>query len=160
MPRMSAESRARAKATRKANQAGQPLHILAKILKVKPETLRARLLYHGRGVTGATLADLAQTLKEKTRGEVSAAQWRKINAALGPHVVALDDAAAEPQHNPRAKKAAEPAAPAGMAQRQQTAVQQLRRLKKKWILPKIAADNYTPVDYGLLEVLDVLEGKA
>jgi len=48
----------------------RPLAILAQAMGVKADTLRARLLYHGQKLKGATVAQLIKTLQEHSRDKL------------------------------------------------------------------------------------------
>lgn len=79
MATMTPASRAKARATRARNLAGQPLYMVAKAVKISPSTLRAKLLYHGQKTSGVTVAELLNTLQTKTRTKITPAMLAKLN---------------------------------------------------------------------------------
>jgi len=81
---MTPEALAKAQATRAARRAGEPLVILAKALKIQPQTLRARLYYHGVKLKGATMAALIAALEKYTRSKLPKAVLKLRGAARAP----------------------------------------------------------------------------
>ncbi len=53
-----------------ANRAERPLAVLARAMGAKPDTIRARLLYHGQRLKGATVAQLVNALQEHSRDKL------------------------------------------------------------------------------------------
>ncbi len=95
---MTAAARAKARATRAKNEAQKPFYILANALKVKPDTLRAKLAYHGQRTAGVPLADLVKTLQTKTQVRFTPAILRRLEPHLPAPRVQTNPTAA-PQSN-------------------------------------------------------------
>lgn len=53
-----------------AKRADRPLAVVAQAMGAKPDTIRARLLYHGQRLKGATVAQLVNALQEHSRDKL------------------------------------------------------------------------------------------
>jgi hypothetical protein len=87
MAKLSPESLARLRATREQKRAVEPLVVVAKALKTKPETLRARLYYHGQKIKGATVPDLIDAIEKHTRTKLPRAVLKLRGEARAPPVL-------------------------------------------------------------------------
>jgi hypothetical protein len=105
MPTLTPEALAKARATRAQKQADTPLYRLAKVLKLKPQTLYAKFAYHEQRIKGATLGALVKTLETKTRTKLTEPQRRQLgmngNGAAPPPI--LSNPSAEAPGNGRVK---------------------------------------------------------
>jgi hypothetical protein len=120
------------------------LQLVAVAIRLKADTLRARLAYHKIKTRGLSAADLATQMQSKLGHQFTPAQLRKLNVRTDPPPV---------HSNPRPSGVAD--VPEGTSNLR-LAIMSLRRLEKLYALPAFASARYGERDLLELEALQFL----